>query len=94
MPVSVLLSPASKIPFPGKRRQSTAETGSNGQANLRHFIQRTQWAYAGKPPRPGDFSGRVVHFRSKDADAAIEKASTLLKIDPERLMAARIAEKD
>jgi hypothetical protein len=38
--------------------------------------------------------GRVVHSRAKDADAAIEKASTLLKIDPERLMAVRIAEKD
>jgi len=35
-----------------------------------------------------------VHFRAKDADAAIERASTLLKIDPERLMAVRIAEKD
>jgi hypothetical protein len=35
----------------------------------------------------------VVHSRAKDADAAIETASTLLKIDPERLMAVRIAGK-
>ena len=32
----------------------------------------------------------LVHIRAKDADAAIEKASTLLKIEPERLMAVRI----
>ncbi len=32
----LLLSRASNIPFPGKRGRSTAETGSNGQPNLRH----------------------------------------------------------
>jgi hypothetical protein len=57
-------------------------------------LSASRYHPAGKPPRPGDFPGRVVHSRAKDADAAIEKASTLLKIDPERLMAVRIAEKD